>query len=89
MRPPRTGAVPARRQCRPALCELKPVLLKFLSRVAAGEPECSGRRFEVRRSRYPGYTSLYDPVHSEWHDFPTKDCLPFIVAETDKWRKGV
>jgi hypothetical protein len=71
-----------------ALVEHKPVLLKFLSRIAAAEPEDNGRRFEVRRSRYPGYTSLYDPIHDEWHDFPTKDCLPSIVAEADGRRKG-
>ncbi len=72
---------------RAALVELKPILLRFLSR-AAGEPEYKGRRFEVRRSRHPGYTSLYDPVRDEWHDFPTNDCLPSIVAEAGGRRKG-
>ena len=73
---------------RVALVELKPILLRFLSRVTATEHEYKGRRFEARRSMHPGYTSLYDPVHGEWHDFPTKDCLPSIVAETDRRKKG-
>ena len=71
-----------------ALVEFKPFLLKFLSRNAVRAPETNGRRFEARRSRHPGYTSLYDPVYGEWHDFPTKDCLPSIVAETDRRKKG-
>ena len=73
---------------RAALVEFKPTLLKFLSRIAAREHEDAGRRFEARRSRHPGYTSLYDPVHGEWHDFPTEDCLPSIVADTDRRKKG-
>ncbi len=73
---------------RAALKEFKPVLLKFLSRTAARDDEDNGRRFEARRSRHPGYTSLYDPIHDEWHDFPTKDCPPSIVAETDRRKKG-
>ena len=70
-----------------ALVEFKPFLLKFLSRNAVRASETNGRRFEARRSS-PGYTSLYDPVYGEWHDFPTKDCLPSIVAETDRRKKG-
>jgi|SRR5215211_5773849 len=73
---------------RAALREFKPKLLKFLSRMAAREPEDDGLRFEARRSRHPGYTSVYDPVHNEWHDFPTKDCLPSIVAEAGVRKKG-
>lgn len=46
---------------RTSLVEFKPILLKFLSRMAAREPEDDGRRFEARRSRHPGYTSVYDP----------------------------
>jgi hypothetical protein len=73
---------------RAALVEFKPILLRFLSRVASREHEFKGRRFEARQSRHPGYTSLYDPVHGEWHDFPTEDCLPSIVADTDSRKKG-
>ena len=71
-----------------ALLEFKPILLRFLSRNAVRAPEENGRCFEARRSRHPGYTSLYDPVYGEWHDFPTKDCLPSIVAETNRRKKG-
>jgi TubC N-terminal docking domain len=41
---------------RAALAELKPVLLKLLSRGENAEDE--GRRFGARRSKHPGYTSL-------------------------------
>jgi hypothetical protein len=73
---------------RAAMVEFKPTLLKFLSRIAARERKDNGQRFVARRSRYAGYTSLYDPVHGEWHDFPTKDCLPSIVADTERRKKG-
>ena len=67
---------------RAALRELKPELLKLLSGTEESpEDQGDGRRFKIRRSKYPGYTSLYDPVHDEWHDFPTKGCFPSIVAE--------
>jgi TubC N-terminal docking domain len=71
-----------------ALLVFKPTLLKFLSRNVVRAPEDNEPRFQARRSRHPGYTSLYDPVYGEWHDFPTKDCLPSIVAETDRGKRG-
>ena len=72
-----------------ALSEAKPVLLRLLSRwVAKEEPRRDdGRRFDAMRSKHPGYTSLYDPIEGEWHDFPTKDCFPSIVALVDRRRK--
>jgi hypothetical protein len=71
---------------RAALTEFKPILLKFLT--GREESRDDGRSFKARPSRYRGYTSLYDPVHNEWHDFPTRDCFPSIVAETGIRRKG-
>lgn len=74
---------------RAALVEFKPMLLKFLAGARAHqEPEDDGRRFDARPSRHPGYTSLYDPVEGRWHDFPTQDCFPSIVALTSKRKKG-
>jgi hypothetical protein len=70
-----------------ALAAAKSVLLKFLS--GREETQDDGRRFDARPSRHPGYTSLYDPVHDEWHDFPTKDCFASIVElANSKRRKG-
>ena len=72
---------------RATLAKFKPTLLKFLSRIE--QPQDDGRRFAAKPSRYPGYTSLYDPVHDEWHDFPTRDCFPSIVEEAKgRRRKG-
>lgn len=72
------------------LKEFKPVLLRFLSHASEArheeEPQDNGRRFDARRSRHPGYTSLYDPVADEWHDFPTRDCYPSVVALADRKR---
>ena len=74
---------------RAALAEAKPVLLKMLAPRAAEEHKDDGRCFDARPSRYPGYTSLYDPAEGEWHDFPTKDCYPSIVEVANaKRRKG-
>lgn len=72
---------------RAALLEAKPALLRLLYR-AQQEPEDDGRRFRARPSRHPGYTSLYDPIGDEWHDFPTKDCYPSVVALAGGRRKG-
>jgi TubC N-terminal docking domain len=44
------------------------------------------RGFVARRSKYPGWISLHDPLIGEWHDFPTADCFPSIVAEANKRR---
>jgi hypothetical protein len=62
--------------------------LKFERRFLKDQPEQdNGRRFVARPSRYPGYTSLYDPVHGEWNDFPTRHCFPSIVEEAKGRRK--
>ena len=70
---------------RAALAEFKPVLLKLLSRTK--EAEDDGRRFDARRSRHPGYTALYDPIEGRWHDFPTKECYPSVMALANGRRK--
>ncbi len=72
-----------------ALADSKPLLLKLLSKRSAPAEEFrdGGRRFDARPSHYPGYTSLYDPVEREWHDFPTKDCHPSIVELANRKRK--
>ncbi len=72
---------------RAALAEAKPVLLKMLTPRATEEHKDNGRRFDARPSRYPGYTSLYDPIEGKWHDFPTKDCYPSIVEVANTKRK--
>ena len=57
------------------------------TRDAPQDDRDDGRRFNAKPSRYPGYTSLYDPVYDEWHDFPTRDCYPSIVALANRRRK--
>jgi hypothetical protein len=46
-----------------------------------------GRRFDARLSRHSGYTSLYDPVRGEWHDFPTRDCYPSVIELAHRRKK--
>lgn len=74
-------------QDRTALLEAKPDLLRFLS-GRHREPADDSRRFDARPSRHPGYTSLYDPVEERWHDFPTRDCYPSVVALAGGQREG-
>ncbi len=65
-------------------------ILRFEERFTRKAPQHDqddGRRFNARPSRYPGYTSLYDPTADEWHDFPTRDCYPSIVELANKKRK--
>ena len=74
---------------RAALVKFKLALLKFLAGAQARqEPEANGRRFDARPSRHPGYTSLYDPVEGRWHNFPTRDCYPSVLALAGGNRKG-
>lgn len=73
---------------RALLLEAKPALLLLCRHNAPEEGSDDGRRFDARPSKYPGYTSLYDPVEGRWHDFPTQDCFPSITAPTSKRRKG-
>jgi hypothetical protein len=70
------------------LAKFKSTLLKFLSGIE--RPRDDRHRFDARPSRYPGYTSLYDPTTGKWHDLPTRDCYPSIVqlANEKKRRKG-
>ena len=69
------------------LLEFKPALLKILARKE--EPQDDGRRFDARPCSITGYTSLYDPIHGEWHDFPARDCYPSIVELAKrKCKKG-
>jgi hypothetical protein len=80
--------------------ELKAALSKHKARVigvlefeqrfqrSEREQEDDGRRFDARPSRHPGYTSLYDPIEGEWHDFPTRDCYPSVVDLARSRRRG-
>ncbi len=69
---------------RSALVEFKPVLLKFLSRTPEEEPQ---RESKVRWSG-PGLIRILDPFTGEWHEWPAAKCLPGVVAEADRRRKG-
>jgi len=69
---------------RRALFEFKPTLLKFLSRTPEREPQ---RKSEAR---WPGsgLIRILDPFTGEWHEWPAARCLPGVVAEADRRRKG-
>ena len=69
---------------RAALLEFKPILLNFLSRPSEEE---SQRRSEARWSG-PGLIRILDPFTNEWHEWPAAKCLPGVVAEADRSRKG-
>ena len=72
---------------RAALTENKLHLLKLLTRELRKLEEADRRGLVIRRSREPGYIALHDPLTGEWHDFPTKDCFPSIVAEANRRKK--
>lgn len=73
---------------REALVENKPRLIKLLVRERRKLEAANKRGLVIGRSRERGYISLHDPLSGEWHDFPTKDCFPSIVAEANTRRKG-
>ena len=67
-----------------ALVEFKPTLLEFLSRTPERKPQCKS---EARWSG-PGLIRILDPFTNEWHEWPAAKCLPGVVAEADRRRKG-
>jgi hypothetical protein len=67
-----------------ALVEYKSVLLKFLSRT----PEVKPLRNSEARWSGPGLIKICDPFTEEWHEWPAAECLPGVVAEADRQKKG-
>jgi hypothetical protein len=67
-----------------ALVEFKPTLLRFLSRT----PEEQPLRESKARWSGPGLIRILDPFTNEWHEWPAAECLPGVVAEADRRRKG-
>ena len=71
-----------------ALIEFKPILLKFLSRNAVRVPKEEPLRESKARWSGPGRIRIRDPFTGEWHEWPVAKCLPSVVAEADRNRKG-
>ena len=72
---------------RSALLEFKPKLLKLLSRQAE-KPQEVPQRESVARWAGPRLIKIRDPFTGEWHRWPVSKCLPGVVAEADRLRKG-
>ena len=72
---------------RTALVKLKPVLLEFLSRSEEESQRGLKRKSAVRWAG-PGFVKIRDPFTGEWHEWPAVKCLPGVVAEADRRRKG-
>jgi hypothetical protein len=70
-----------------ALVEYKPVLLEFLSRPRE-ESQQAPERESIARWAGPGLVKIRDPFTGEWHEWPAAKCLPSVVAEADRRRKG-
>ena len=70
-----------------ALIEFKPKLLTLLSRHAE-QPQEAPERESVARWAGPGLVKIRDPFTGEWHEWPAAKCLPGVVAEADRRRKG-
>lgn len=70
-----------------ALIEFKPVLLKFLSRPEK-EPQQGPKPESTARWAGPGLIRIRDPFTGEWHEWPAAECLPGVLAEADRRRKG-
>jgi hypothetical protein len=66
------------------LLEFKPTLLRLLSRTTEEQP------LRESKSRWsgPGLVRIRDPFTGEWHEWPAAKCLPGVVAEADRRRKG-
>jgi hypothetical protein len=58
--------------------------LELLSRTSEKEPQ---RKSEARWAG-PGHIRILDPFTGEWHEWPAAKCLPGVVADADRSRKG-
>ncbi len=67
-----------------ALVKFKPILLGLLSRT----PEEQPLRESKARWSEPGLIRILDPFTNEWYEWPAVKCLPSVVAEADRRRKG-
>ena len=72
---------------RSALRDLKPKLLEVLLWPASSAEEAP-ERDSVARWAGPGLIRIRDPFTEEWHEWPAVECLPGVVAEADRRRKG-
>jgi TubC N-terminal docking domain len=72
---------------RAALKEFKPKLLKLLS-CPQKEPQQEPKGESVARWAGPRLIKIRDPSTGEWHRWPVDECLPGVVAEADRLRKG-
>jgi hypothetical protein len=70
-----------------AMIEFKTVLLEYLSRPAQKQQEAPDRE-SVARWAGPRLIKIRDPFTNEWHVWPAAKCLPGVVAEADRSRKG-
>jgi hypothetical protein len=72
---------------RDVLKEFKPRLLKFLSRPSE-ESQAAPERESVASWAGPALVKIRDPFTQEWHEWPAAECLPGVIAEADRRRKG-
>jgi hypothetical protein len=70
-----------------ALKEHKPKFLKLLS-LPREEPQEAPQRESVARWAGSRLIKIREPFTGEWHRWPATECLPGVVAEADRLRKG-
>lgn len=72
---------------RTALKEFKPKLLRLLS-LTVGEPQEGPERSSDARGSGPGLIRILDPFTEEWHEWAASECLPGVVDEANRRRRG-
>jgi hypothetical protein len=73
---------------RSSLVENKEALIELLERERIRLRAADRRGLIIRWSAYPVWIELHDPLTGEWHEWPAVKCLPGVVAEADRRRKG-
>lgn len=73
---------------REALTENKPKILKLLGWERRRLEQADRLGCVARWSRHPWWIELHDPTTGEWHEVKASECLPGVVAEADRRRKG-
>ena len=75
-------------EAKATLTEHKPKLLKLLGWERRKLERADRLGCTARWSRHPWWIELHDPTTGEWHEVKASECLPGVVAEADRIRKG-
>jgi hypothetical protein len=71
---------------RSSLVKNKEALIELLERERVRLGAADRRGLVIRRSEYPVWIKLHDPLTGEWHEVKASECLPGVVETANRKR---